>query len=240
MEETTQNTKLPSAFSLFKPSMDGIKRNLGTFLAIVFIPLVLFALAGLAAGGFGAASNATGAETLGVGAGISLAIFVPIVIAVSLILAPAMTYLGLQSTRGKDVGTGEALRTGLKFVWRYLGYSIVFGLLIIGGFILLIVPGLIVIRRYLLAGYFLVDKDLSIGEAMKQSAELSKQYSGAVWGMIGVIVLINVLSIVPVLGQIASFVLSILYTFAPAVRYHEIVKAAGGKTAAVPAEPAGV
>jgi uncharacterized membrane protein len=95
--------------------------------------------------------------------------------------------------------------------------------LIIGvGFLLLIVPGLFLLRRYILAPYFLVDKELSINEALNQSAAFSKKYSGAVWGLIGVTILISLLGIIPVLGGIASAILGIAYYCAPALRYKEV------------------
>jgi len=90
--------------------------------------------------------------------------------------------------------------------------------------LLLIVPGVIAIRRYFLAPYLMLDKDLSIREAMKQSAALSKPYSGSIWGIIGVIVLLSLPSIIPVIGWAVSFVLMLLYSVAPALRYQELKK----------------
>lgn len=224
MTKPDTKTKLPDAFSLFKPSFEGIKLNIWTFISIVAIPLILYMVAVLISGGFGAATSFDGSGAPGVGAGISLAILVPVAIAVLLVITPAMTYLAIQSTRNREVGLEEAIRVGLKYVWRYLGYNIVFALLLVGGLILFIVPGLIVLRRYFLAGYYLVDEDLSIRDAMNRSATQSKPFSWAIWSLLGVVVLINFLSFIPYIGEPASFALSILYTFAPAVRYHQIVK----------------
>jgi hypothetical protein len=47
----------------------------------------------------------------------------------------------------------------------------------------------------------MADKKLGIFEAMKQSADLTKPYSGAVWAVIGVSVLISFISVFGVVGQ---------------------------------------
>ena len=78
------------------------------------------------------------------------------------------------------------------------------------------------LKRYILAPYFLVDKNLGIMEAMNQSAEASKKYSSALWGLIGVTFLISLPGIIPVLGAIVSALLGIAYYCAPAVRYREV------------------
>src|SRR6185295_10606488 len=109
-----------------------------------------------------------------------------------------------------------------KFGPRLLGLGIVVGLMLIGGFLLLVIPGLIVLRRYYLSPYYLVDKDLTIGEAMKQSAADSKPNSQAIWAVIGVSVLLSLTGVVPLIGGILSFVLVSLYSVAAPLRYREI------------------
>jgi hypothetical protein len=221
---TNEAAKLPSAFSLFQPSLDGITRNLGTFLGIVLLPIL--ALTFLIVPALFSNIDSPIGTVFG---GLTIFLSIPIIIAIALVVPPSMTILALKSTKDKDADLEDTVRSGFKFVWRYLGYNILFSLLLIGGFILFIVPGLIVLRRYLLAGYYLVDKDLGIREAMDKSAAESKPFSGAIWGLIGVIFLINLLSVFGVFGSIVGFVLSIIYTFAPAVRYHQIREASKHK-----------
>ena len=80
------------------------------------------------------------------------------------------------------------------------------------------------LRRYYLAPYFLVDHDLDVFEAMRQSAAGSKKFSGPIWGLIGVDLLMGILGIVPVVKIFVS-IPQALYSFAPAKRYDELQKA---------------
>ncbi|HVI60719.1 MAG TPA: hypothetical protein VM535_01040, partial [Candidatus Saccharimonadales bacterium] len=139
-----------------------------------------------------------------------------------MIVAPAMVFAQLKAAQGSKVDIDAAFQQGKKFLWRFWGLSIVVGLIILGGFILLIVPGFFMIKRYLLAPYYLVDKDLSIGEAMRASAEAGKKYSGAVWGVVGVNILISLASSIPFIGSLLGLVLNIAYYCAPAVRYEQV------------------
>ena len=102
--------------------------------------------------------------------------------------------------------------------------SVLIALMTIGGLILLIVPGLIVIRRYFLAPYVMVDQDTGILESMRRSAAMSKPHSGYIWSIIGVSVLLSLPGIIPFVGWAVSFVLAVLYSTAPALRYQELKK----------------
>ena len=107
--------------------------------------------------------------------------------------------------------------------WKMLGlYMFIFAYIVVG-LILFIIPGLIFIRRYFLAPYVMLDKrPKSISEAMEISARISKPNSGAIWGIIGVIFLIGVVSIIPIIGWLLSFALGVAYSIAPALRYQEL------------------
>lgn len=130
----------------------------------------------------------------------------------------------LEGAEGKEVITFDKLWGIVKEMgWRMLGLYILVGLFIFVGLILLIIPGLIMIRRYFLAPYVMLDKrPKSIMEAMEISARMSKPYSGSIWGIIGVMFLIGLISIIPVIGWLASFFLGVAYSVAPALRYQEL------------------
>lgn len=113
-----------------------------------------------------------------------------------------------------------------KMGWRLLGLYIVIAAYVIVGLILLIVPGLIMIRRYFLAPYVMIEKNCSITEAMEHSAVMSKPYSGAIWGIVGVMILIGLAGIIPLIGSLVAFVFGSLYSVAPALRYQQLKKLA--------------
>lgn len=80
----------------------------------------------------------------------------------------------------------------------------------------------IFLRRYFLAPYVMLDKDVGVREAMRQSSELSAKNPGSVWGVIGVIVLIGFINILPIIGGLLSFAVGALYSVTPALRYQQL------------------
>lgn len=66
--------------------------------------------------------------------------------------------------------------------WRYLAAAILYGLIIFGGFILLIIPGIIWAIKFSLCFYFIVDKGLGPIEALKAS---SRTTMGVKWDLLG-------------------------------------------------------
>lgn len=219
MEETqTKTQELPSAFSLFRPSLDALMVNIWTFLGLFLIPMAgIMLMIPLAA--------TSGDQTF---LAVSATVVVVAAMLFLLFAAPAVLFVQLQSVQGKQVSLGDALKVGLKFFWRFYGLSLLVGLIVLGGFILLIVPGIFMFKRYYLAPYYLYDQNLSILESMRKSAADSKTFSGAIWGLLGVMVLIQSPGIIPIFGLV-SFVLTIMYYCAPALRYLQI-KAAHKKT----------
>lgn len=70
----------------------------------------------------------------------------------------------------------------------------------------------------------MLEKKVSITEAMEQSAKMSKPHSGSIWGVIGVMFLIALTGIIPFIGWLISFILGMFYAVAPALRYQELKK----------------
>jgi uncharacterized membrane protein len=57
---------------------------------------------------------------------------------------------------------------------RYFGASILYGLIVFGGLILLIVPGIIWAIRFSYYGYFIIDGKCGVTESLRKSTELTK------------------------------------------------------------------
>ncbi len=76
--------------------------------------------------------------------------------------------------------------------WRYLGTSIVYALIVIGGFILLIVPGVIWAIKYQFALPLVVDKKMKLSESLTKSGQITKGYKGWLFGLAIVLGLINI------------------------------------------------
>ena len=130
----------------------------------------------------------------------------------------------LDASTHKIPDLGRSWATVKEIGWRMLGLYIAMGAIIGIGFVLLIIPGLFAIRRYLLAPYVMLDKKCGIKEALDKSAEMSLINPGSVWGIIGVLILISLVGILPLIGSLAAFVLGVLYSVAPALRYQQLKK----------------
>jgi hypothetical protein len=216
---------LPSAFSLFTPSVEALKVNLGTFIALLLSPIVLgFVLYFVV---FAAALVVGDSNTSQAIFGVVMLLLALVFVVIGLIFGPAYVLTELKSAQKETVEFGTALKAGVRYMWKYLVLSLFTGLLILLGLLLFIVPGVFLIKRYLLAPYYLVDQNIGVLEAMKQSAAGSKRFSGAVWGLVGVQILVALSCIIPIVGLI----LSVMYMCAPAIRYYQIKQATGAHTA---------
>jgi len=228
---TTHRTGITPATSLFHKSYKAVMRNINTFGILLLLPF-LFALSSFVrfpntdrARDFGSTIGASGFPVYGWVGVIGLGVMIASVFFVLILIIQAMTYaLELEAAKGKTPSLQHLWEVGKKFWLRLFGLGIVVVLFIVGGLILLIVPGLIMIRRYFLAPYIMIDKDLSIGEAMRRSAALTKPYRWKVWGIIGVMFLLSLPGFIPLFGPVIAFVLGALYTVAPAIRYQELKK----------------
>jgi len=217
MTQKNRRSALPSAFKLFKPSLNAILLNTWTYVILLGIPLILYFIPSQYILGGG-----TGNEIVNLFTALSsLAGLVFIVVA-----APAVPYVNLKSAQGEQVTIDEAISAGLSYFWRFYGLNILVALIVFVGFLLLIIPGVIMVRRYFLSTYYLYDGAGTIRNAMKRSAADSRKFSGAVWGVIGVTFLIGLLELAPNLGVLAAVLLQLAYFCAPAIRYKQIRAAA--------------
>ena len=208
------------AFELFKPSINIIKLNLGTFLALILAPFaILIADAFLM---FGVSfSESTAVNT---SAGI-LATVIGIIGVIGLFLTgPGLIVTQLKGARGQKIAPMPAFKEGLKYFWRLLGLTILQTLLFAVAAIALLVPFFFAYRRYMLAQYYLIDRNVGIMEAFRLSAQDSITYKSPMWGLVGVSSLLMFGGIIPFLSYVI-WIGQVLYGAAPAYRYKEITDA---------------
>jgi len=82
-----------------------------------------------------------------------------------------------------------------NFFFKYLGASILYGLIVVGGLILLIVPGVIWSIKFSMYGYFIIDKNVGPIEALKMSADLTAGSKGKLFLLNLTLVGINILGL---------------------------------------------
>lgn len=220
-----KNHELTPAFELFNKSLEIVKRNMNVFLILYALPF-LQALASTASHrhkrSFSPPSSFPGGPAIAL-LGVGMILFLAAVVLYAFL--QTMTYgLELKGAKGGTPRLKELFELAKKYWLRLIGLALIVGGIIAVGLILLIIPGLIMIRRYLLAPYVMIDQDLSIEKAMRKSADLTKEHSGSIWSIMGVLFLILVIGFIPVFGQLLSFGLGAIYGFAPAIRYFELKK----------------
>jgi hypothetical protein len=218
-----------SSWRLIVPSIRLWYANYNTSIVLFVLPMMVMLLGSLIS-----SDGRSDTRTL-LGLGVSLGGFLW-----NMINVPTSYYLQVQAINGRTPGVRQTYRNGLRLIPRLAGLGALVTALTIGGLLLLIVPGIIIIRRYLLSPYYMIDENLGIREAMRRSAEDSKPVSMYIWGVFALYIFVYIFllylftAISPTLFSVAAAsLLSNLYAFAPALRYKEVGQR---KTAVQPVE----
>lgn len=170
------------------------------FSAIGFNPVVILGLAlivgaipGLVVAYLFVRTGMTSAQALQTGA-VSPASFVGTALLsslVSMVIAAlvqgALTRAVVSASEGRRATFGESLSTGLRVILPLIGLSLLFALGVGIGFILLIVPGVILLLMWAVAVPSLVIDRTSIFGAFSRSSELTK---GARWKVFGLFIVL--------------------------------------------------
>ncbi|HET9721749.1 MAG TPA: hypothetical protein VFP32_01840 [Candidatus Saccharimonadales bacterium] len=227
---------LPSAFDLFTPSKELVMRHIWIFGPLYAVPLIFGIhdwIWSPAAGqphhwwdhayGFSSGGPANPFPDYGFSAFVGASIVWFLIVLIIGTIATVMSQSAqLDAVRGQRLDFQDLWSVTKQLGLRMLGLYIVTAVIVVVGLILLVVPGVIFFRRYYLAPYAMLDKNLSIREALEESATLTKKNTGAIWGVIGVTVLISLISILPFIGGLIAFIFGCLYSIAPAMRYQQL------------------
>jgi len=101
--------------------------------------------------------------------------------AVSSLLGVGLVRMGLKLLNGEKAEYEDLLRGTDQWLSYLLG-SLLVGVIVLAGFILLIIPGIYWALKYMYVPYLIADKNLKIKEAMKLSAAMT---NGVKWHLIG-------------------------------------------------------
>ncbi len=220
-----KNEQLTSAIDLFGKSTDAIKRYLKYFAGLWALPFLYTVVTSFDK--TAETLNDTG-DVSNLGAKLILILVgVAVFIVAAVLIQSATVALELEAAQNSKITWKYLWEQTKHYALRLLGLGVVTGFIVFVGLILFIVPGVIFLRRYILAPYAMLDKDLNISEAMQRSAALTKPYSTSIYS---VLVVSGLLGIVPsffgAIGAIVSFILASLYSVAFAIRYEELKKLA--------------
>lgn len=223
----SDNNDLPGAFSLFWLSKDAAMFNFSTLLYLWLMPTL--ALSGLLSivdyytsdGRKLSYSNFYHDNHTGM---ILLILFSLLLALAIFYFTPAITYTQIQGSRAQKLNLNQAITATKPLVTKYFLSTLLVGLMVTGGLILFIVPGIIWLKKYFFTQYFVIDKNQSIRQAMRASARITAGQYYSIFGVIFVSALFSLTSLVPITGRIISFILGFLYSCAFAIRYDQLRK----------------
>jgi hypothetical protein len=130
-------------------------------------------------------------------------------IILSAIATAATVFVISESYLGRALSAGEAFRRAVPYVWRLIGLSILSGLVIGLGMILLVVPGMILLSGLILGTPVLVlENSAGPGTAMGRSWALSKGFKGKLFLLLLTMIALVYVPILAV-GFLAGIVLGL-------------------------------
>jgi uncharacterized membrane protein len=124
-----------------------------------------------------------------------------IFVVLSAIATAATVFIVSESYLGRPLSAGEALNRATPFLWRVIACSILTGLLVMVGFLLFLVPGIV-----LLCGLILAFPALVLEPGSTASGALARSWAltrGSRWRIFGMLLTLGLLLYVPIVALTA-------------------------------------
>lgn len=226
---------LSGAFELFGQSYQIIKRNLDVFLLLFSIGALLALWETLGRYVDGEPERDWKSFVFNLGVPSNTGVFASdgfmFIMSILYVLTQLLLAIGvLRAAQGQKITIGGLWRE-LVDSWLWLKLIAIFILAAIFiliaatsllGFVLLIIPGIILIWRLFFVLYVLIDQKTSVEEAFRRSWRMTRNFAWPIYSVILVSILLATTDVVPILGALSAFVLTSMYSAAPALRYQEI------------------
>jgi uncharacterized membrane protein len=114
--------------------------------------------------------------------------------------------------------------------WKYLGASILLGLAVAIGFVLLIVPGVIFALMFLFTTFIVIDYELGPIEAMTESNRITR---GHKWQLLGFGIVLTLINLLGVLALVVGLLVSIPVSTLAFAHAYRVLSGRAGATPAV-------
>lgn len=98
-------------------------------------------------------------------------------------LQMGLLWMGVITVDGRRARFGDLFAKPHLF-WRFLCPSILFQLMVMAGFILLIVPGIYLLARFLPLSFVLMDRETGVLESFRQAQRLTEGHRGKLTAVI--------------------------------------------------------
>jgi hypothetical protein len=223
-KRTAKPAYFEDPYHMIRPGLAALRVNVGTIVWLVVAPVlvsipVFFLIVVCAHFMVSYTQGGIPWDTV-VFSAMSVLLYVGLLV-LSVYIAIGLIFATLRSADGEKFGFWNTFKLGRKFFWRTLGLFLSTALVVAAGLILFVVPGLIMLKRYFLAPFYMVDKDLGVFDAMRASADDTAE-TGGVWGILAALVILSLPSLIPGVGWALATALGVLYICVPALRYREI------------------
>jgi zinc-ribbon domain len=126
-------------------------------------------------------------------------------------------------------GVFAAIGKGWQQLWKYAGLTLLLGLIVTGGSLLLIIPGIVFIIWFFFCQYILADEGLGGWQALERSRQLVRGHWWAIFGrcllLVLVMLTVSVLTArIPVIGAPLNFAFSLLLTPFSLIYFYQLYK----------------
>lgn len=107
-----------------------------------------------------------------------------------------MTRISLGVIEGKAFQVMDSMKFEMNQFIQYVGASIICGLIYIGGFLLLIIPGFIWLCKYYFPTFIVMDKNIPVIEAVKESGRITQGHKIKVFYLLLLLFAVNMLGMI--------------------------------------------
>jgi uncharacterized membrane protein YesL len=213
---------------LWAQSREAVRRNLGVFLFLNSLAILSVAWdtgTNLRDKVHGSDWKAVFTNTLGGNNGYPHVggAFILVILAIAAVLLSLMSVVLIVHAAKKDkVTLAEVWEDFASKVFRLVGVELLTAFIILLGFLALILPGIYLIGRVILAPYILVDQDTKVFEAIEKSWHLTRDRMTQIYTVLLFTLLLSLPNIIPIIGPIIAFVLVLSFSVAMPMRYLEL------------------
>lgn len=148
-----------------------------TSLVVIGLPMFFIGLLPIFMGlGSGVGDNPDAIQNMVTGTLIASAVTAIFILVASVVMQGALIFAAVRDFNGEDATFGEVINIGLRYFFPLLGMGILIGLGVMAGFLLLIIPGILIALGWSIAAPIMIVEEKSITDAIGRSWELTKGY----------------------------------------------------------------
>ena len=200
--------KLSSPFQQIKKSIDIFSKNENIiFLSKIYLPLVIFPISSIAFAYLPFfTKNSNSAWFL------CLTIVIRIIYSIVSVFVTAATIISLAKViEGKTLPVKVVFKNAWKKYWMFLLLNVVLSVSYIIGFVLLIVPGFLLIVLLIFSRFIMIEKGIGIKESLMKSKAMAKGYY---WKILWRIIVFGIFTLLAevILSAVPFGIGSVIYT----------------------------